>query len=1055
MRRYLKEDEGSTRRLLLAERLAHLFDQYVTYRPRMVLSWQAGDEPEELQAILWRELIEQHGASHFAARCQQFMEQTDDEKLRAALPSRLCLMGGPGLPPLFLQMLGRIGQLIPTHVFSFTVCKEYFADALPLPAVAPPGQKADPEDLLPEMGEGVHPLLVSLGNVGADYQHLLEMIGDYEEGPAEFRHSTNATVLGTLQNQLIDQSPGEANVPEVLAGIETDDSITVDSCHSRLREVETLHDRLLSWFAADPSMRPEDVVVLAPQIEEYSPLISAVFSARSRATSEKREPHIPFRIADRSEKHTNAAARALLLALSLLRGRFKASEVLDLLQLAPVRKRYEIESASLERLGRWISEAGIRWGVDAAHRKAFSLPEDDANTWRFGLRRLLLGFALPDDGEQLWQEVVPFDDVAARDLPLLGRLCDFCARLFVLRERLQSAGPEGLTLGEWSNFLSELAEALIADADDGEWDATSVRTALFDMNERRQAVALANASDLEVKDEEPVQRLGLAGISHLLEQELDASRPSTDFLAGGVTFCALLPLRTIPFRAVCVLGMNQGQFPRADAHHHLDLIAKNPRRGDRSLRADDRYLFLEVLLAARERLSLSYVGHSVQDNTEKPPSVVLTELSSVIDQMLGGRSVPYLTPRVHPLQPFHPSYFYEAGRASGPRRVSFDQSAYLGAVALSEEPSEVRPFYVADSQGGQRLIEEGPGEARWGKQVEVSLASLVTFWKDPSAAYLAARGVRLNDEIDQVEDREPVLESALARFIIGDRTLKELERGGTPRTDIALRRGDLPIGQGGPVLLHTVKQVAQDILASTASHREQAALEPVPVALEFEAKLSAHLSEFAEQKALAQAGELADWPERIVLSGVIDKLYGKVRLEMSYGQETVGRVISLWIHHLVACAATEQTQVEHSVLVTRGATWDNENSKELVLEAVEPQAARRLLAELSVLSLLGRLVPLRFFAGASFEYLTSLHKPLRGVSEEEKVPKAFERARSSLQPNVNYSRGTNAVTELFRGEDPLGAQGAHEDELAELPFARLAAHIFGPFLAARLEEAKS
>ena len=628
-------------------------------------------------------------------------------------------------------MIGRIGQVVPAHVFSFSICEEYFADAHPL------------DDPLPDVGEGLHPLLISLGKVGADYQHLLEMIGDYQEGPAQFRPAKASTVLGALQQSLVEGRRELVGADKVRAalqkGARQDDSITVDSCHSPLREVEVLHDRLLSWFAGDPTLRAEDVVVLAPNIEEYSPLISAVFSARAGE-----RPHIPFRIADRSEKHTNAAARAFLLALSVLRGRVKASEVLDLLQLSPVRARYGIEGPDLERIGRWVHEAGIRWGIDGEHRAEFGLPNDDANTWRFGLRRMLLGYALPDDGAQLWEGTVPLDQIAVADLDLVGRLCDFCENLFHLRLRLERAGEPGLSPAAWVSFLGDLVDVVLADGSDEEWDTGAVRKAVHQIGERAERI-------LSIQQGEATPaRLGVRGLAHLLEAELDASRPSTDFLAGGVTFCALLPLRTIPFRAVCVLGLNQGEFPRTDSHHQLDLMAWSPKRGDRSLRADDRYLFLEVILAARERLSLSYVGRSVQDNTEKPPSVVLSELGAVVDDFVRLKSADgtprsFLEPRAHPLQPFHPDYF----RESAPGLTSFDQNAYQGARALVTEPQEVRAFFSANAAS----VTSDEAE------VELSLDQLVRFWKDPTKAFLEARGVRIADDITEVEDREPVMET--------------------------------------------------------------------------------------------------------------------------------------------------------------------------------------------------------------------------------------------------------------------------------------------------------
>jgi exodeoxyribonuclease V gamma subunit len=1018
---YLKDDIDQSKRLLLAERLAHLFDQYVTYRPKMVLGWQAGEDAENFQAILWRELCAELGSAHFAARCHRFMNDLSEQELKEALPSRLSLMGGPGLPPLFLQMFGRISRVIPCHLFSFSVCGEYFADAHPL---------GDP---LPDVGVGLHPLLISMGRVGADYQHLLEMIGGYQEGEARFVPPPSASVLGVLQRSLMDGHAEfqwtEEERARVLSGLADDTSITVDSCHSPLREVEVLHDRLLSWFEADPTLRPEDVVVLAPEIETYSPLISAVFSARAGE-----EPKIPFRIADRSEKFTNPAARALLLSFTVLRGRFKASEVLDLLQLGPVRSRYEIESADLERLARWVSEAGIRWGADGQHKAEFGVPADDLNSWRFGLRRLLLGFALPDDGRQLWEEIVPFDAVAVGDLELVGKLCTFCEKLFSLRQRLSQAGPAGLSPSGWGLFLTDLIDAALGeplpggDSVEETWDTGAVRTVVGELVERAQE----SFSLVESAREE--ERFGARALYHLLSAELENRRPSTDFLAGGVTFCALLPLRTIPFRAVCVLGLNQGDFPRTDRHHQLDLMARDPKRGDRSLRADDRYLFLEVLLAARERLALSYVGRSVQDNTRIPPSVVVTELSSVLFGLLKQEpeALPFLTPTEHPLQPFHPEYFSDQREKRGRRElVSLDPEMYRAALALRGEQKDPVPFFA-------RLETVKPSEG----ETEITLDQLVRFWKGPTHAFFEARGVRIADELEEVEDREPVVETGLERYIVGDRLLSQRFRGEPLRQDIELRRGALPVGAGGRVLLQNVAQASNEIFNVASVYQQERVREPRTLTLVWEQMLLDPCLGARLERPLS----------RIVLTGALDQIFGRVRLETSYGQLNTSRKMGLWLRHLAACAAG--LEISHSVLVVRGGPRSPEGVEKFVLAALEPAQAKSLLGTLCGLSVLGRLTPLRFFPEASEKYFECLTNPPSKLGEDETVPFALEEARKVLLPSRMSPRPDTILHELYRGADPLGVLDGEmrplvsESELSELPFARLAETFFAPLLRA-------
>ena len=483
-----------------------------------------------------------------------------------------------------------------------------------------------------------------------------------------------------------------------------------------------------------------------------------------------------------------------------------------------------------------------------------------------------------------------------------------------------------------------------------------------------------------------------------------------------------------------MLGLNQGEFPRTDPHHQLDLMASDPRRGDRSLRADDRYLFLEVLLAAREKLSLSYVGRSVQDNTRVPPSVVVTELSAVVEQFLGrdASELPFLTPTEHPLQPFHADYFSEEPVLRGLRPLaSLDRDMYRAAEALLGESREPVPFFTP-------LDVVTPEEG----EVELTLEQLVRFWKGPTQAFFEARGVRISDDLPEVEDREPVIETGLGRYIVGDRLLSQRFRGEPLRPDIELGRGELPIGAGGRVLLQNVAQASNEIFSRAASFQEGALTEPRAIVLVW--------NELALESCFG-ARLLRPLP-RVVLSGSVDQMFGTVRLETSYGQLNTNRKLALWLRHLAACAAG--LEISQSALVVRGSPRSPEGVETFVLRAVEREKAKDLLGILCGLSVLGRSVPLRFFPEASEKYFQMLQSAPKKLREEEIVPAAFEEARKSLVPGKGSGRPLTLLAELYRGTDPLGVLGASgrplfdASELSEQPFARLAETLFGPLLRA-------
>ncbi len=1044
---HLKDDTDGSRRLLLAERLAYLFDQYITYRPQLILSWDKESSPQQLQGRIWKRLRARCPGEHFAQRCGRYLKELSDQQLAAVLPERISVFGGPGLPPLFLEMLARIARVIPVHVFSLTVCQHYFYDAT---------ASREQEPLL--QGTAIHPLLASMGQVGGDYQYLLEGLGTYHEGPARFiprlpstsslsalsarartvvsrakgrgadpsaqlslfdnpvaaeatlsseqpssvasSGSSSNTLLARLQQSLLE---GQLSAPSTSTSLAGDTSISIDICHSRLREVETLHDRLLGWFSEDPSLRPEDIAVFAPDIEKYSSLVDAIFSARAGE-----RPLIPYRIFDRSYRHEDPAARALLLGLQLLKSRFKVGDVLDLLQLEPVRARYTISTNDLQRLSSWFRGAYIRCNVDSQHRKLWQLPQDDETTWRFGLRRLLLGYSLEDDGAQIYRSTVPYDDVTVGDGPLLGRLCELCDRLFGLRDEMLSGGASGLTLEEWTRFLVSLADTLVGEAKEGGWDLGALRQSLFELEERRQLVD--EGRDLNQMD----LRFGHAAIFHLVEEQLKSIRFASDFLSGGVTFCALLPLRNVPFRRVCVLGLNQGEFPRGDNIDPLNLIAQHPLPGDRSLRADDRYIFLELLLSTRETLSLSYVGRSVQDNTVIPPSVVVSELKAAASVLLGGGEV---LSREHPLQPFHFRYFSEGRKRIGP---SFEKNHFLGALALSKKKQSAPPF----------LRETPPLK---NPEPEVALHEMVRFFKDPARVFLRSFGVFLDPEEKTLVEREPTHLDALERYQVGEGLLRKLESRQQVQSEIELRRGALPLGAPGQSELQSLLEAARSILAQGAALRGAHPPLVRTIDLELKAEVSAQLRELLPLSEVYRAalGKFLDQKRSLVLSGSCSGLFGSLRVLQAFGKPNAKRKLTLWIEHLALCATWPEFR--GSVLVSKKDAGPS--ATVYTLGAVPQGVARSSLGDLVALYYVGQQFPLSFFPDASFEFARRVTKKgeLQAV---ELWQGALDAARKLLPQNASFDL-------IYREYDPLSVGSREEGSLDELLFCRLALHLVG------------
>lgn len=974
---YLADDPHGLKRFLLAERIANAFDQYAVYRPELVLSWEGG-APGGWQAELWRALVARHGPGHVAARARRFFDAwAAPGALPVNLPRRISVFGVSALPPLYVQVLGAAAQRMEIHLFQLSPSREYWAEVRSRKEALRARARAgafDGDDAEP--GDDTR-LLGSLGRAGRDFQRVLEAHVDYvEDGRDLYRDPGADSLLHALQSDILALRAADGKESERRAVAVGDASLGVVSCHGPMREVEILRDQLLALFDADPTLEPRDVVVMTPDIDAYAPLVDAVFGL-----SPWEAGYVPYRIADRSLRAASPVAEAFLAALALMQGRMKASEVLDLLQLAPVRERFGIDADEVEELGRWVHACGVRWGIDARDRAAHGQPALAENTWRFGFERLLLGYAMPRRGSTLFEGRLPQEDVEGGAADAVGRLIELGERLFTWKERL--AAPR--TLGAWQAVLGELLEDLLATPEREAYQLAQLRDALAELASR------AGAADFE----EPVH---LELVCELLARRFESERSAHDFLAGGVTFCAMLPMRSIPFRVVVLLGMNDDGFPRKSTAPDFDLVQASPRLGDRSLGDEDRYLFLEALLSARERFIVSYVGRGIRDNEVRPPSVVLGELlDAVADGFQGAPAVVE-----HPLQPFSPRYFDGAD----PRLFSYASAEAGGARELVSGGHAEAPFQRA------ALPDAGSGP--------VDVDALARFFENPAKALLVERlGLYLSDEPMLVEDREPMEVDALEHWRIGDDLFRPaLDGQALPALLEASRAsGVLPLGVPGKLFFD---RLAGEVAAVAGAARR-----------------------WIEGERLETL--VLDFPvegERVI--GTLAGVWPSAQVRAQFSRLKPKNEVSMWVRHLALACVAPAGHPRRSVVV--GRALEGGAVAERVFRAVPAAEARSLLAQLIRIYRLGQRAPVPLFPASARAYMGELAK-----GEDAALDAARERF-APPDPSRKYPESEEAyVAQLFRGADPLDPAFRAVPDLDVPSFGELSRLVFGPLLAS-LEE---
>ncbi|MBC7456565.1 MAG: exodeoxyribonuclease V subunit gamma [Massilia sp.] len=807
--RHFLGDGDPERRLQLAERLADLFDQYQVYRADWLEDWASGRDvlrcprgetvalPREQrwQAQLWRAV----NASLAAPLRQSGRASIHREFVRASesgtapvgtLPRRVVLFGMSALPYQTLQAVAALARHCQVLLAVPNPCQFYWGDIIDGHALLKAQRRRQParngidraEVPIEDMHSHSHPLLASWGRQGRDFVRMLDEFdsdgvvqGHLEKMRVDlFSEGEGDTLLGQVQAAVRDLRPLDEHAHGAPAA--NDRSIEFHFAHSAQREVEVLHDQLLSWFAAGagagaasmsasaPPLRPRDVVVMVPDIESFSAAIHAVFGQHKRSDAR----FIPFEIGDVKDRSVNPLLVALEWLLRLPQQRRRQSEVRVLLDVPALAARFGLPEDDLPTLGQWIEGASVRWGLDQAHRDGLGLGSaGEQNAWIFGVRRMLLGYA--SGAGAPFHGIEPYAEVGGLDAALAGSLAQLIETLLAWRASLAQAR----TPADWGAQARALLAAFFDAADEGD------RLTLAQLHDALQCW-LETCESAEFAETVPLAVLHEAWLGGLDEPTLNHQ-----FVSGGVTFCSLMPMRAVPFRVVCLLGMNDGDFPRRAPQADFDLLtlAGMARPGDRARRDDDRYLMLEAVLAARDKLYISWVGRNVRDNSVQPASVLVSQLR---DYLAAGWSLNLdaLTTE-HALQPFSRRYFEQGGL---PTYAGEWRAAHADAEAEADQDSALPPFELESD-------------------FRLKLGELATFLRQPARNFFRRRlGVWFADATALGQDDEPFALNALERYVLEDSLLED---SGAPealdkvRASLAeraarlVREGVLPIGLAG------------------------------------------------------------------------------------------------------------------------------------------------------------------------------------------------------------------------------------------------------------------
>ncbi|WP_438395958.1 exodeoxyribonuclease V subunit gamma [Caballeronia sp. DA-9] len=964
LRAYLDAADDSMR-YELARRIATVFDHYLTYRPEWLLHWQAGGsilaaaggaleangprlpnasaiqrEDERWQAGLWRALLadlaQDTGARDPTPPAYTFLTESPkldlDAVMKAEWPERVSVFALPTMPPLHIALLRELSRWIDVRVYAINPCREFWFDIVSEARV----EQLELAGKL-DFQEVGHPLLAEWGRQTQAQLHMLHELTESAASreASHFEHNATPTWLAHVQNAILDLGEPVAPDHALEPGIE------IHVCHSLSRQLEVLHDRLLGWFDQIEGLQPSDVLVAFPDLAAAGPLIDGVFgTSPAGAAGERRR--IPYRITGLPPSQANPVARVLLEWLALPERSVGAPELIEWLRVDAVAARYGIDSVALETAQTWLAAAGARRGLAPSAVSGADVPAA-RHTFSDALTRLFLGYALPDGGAPV-DEWLPVEGANGSDSELLGRLTRFIDDIDAFAESVAISRTPSAWTQTLLEALTQFFDAGLPFADSVADVRATLDSLMLSMNE--------GAAETEISAD--VLRTALADALD------DAARGGVPW--GGVTFSSLTSLRGLPYRVICLLGMDDGMLPSLARADEFDLMASFGKLGDRQRRDDERNLFLDLLLSARDRLMIAYTGRSIRDNATLPPAALIDELLDHLAETVAGKGA---SPKEleaarsrfvfeHPLQPFAPEYFSEPLFTYEPERAELARTLALGRT----EPA-VRFFSVPLP----------PEDAE-----PVTFDDFERFWRHPARAILRDRlGIALFDAETELGDTEPFELEYPGRSALADRVLPSLLALTPDGESRALERArrvaraspEMPGGATGGVWqsreIGALHSLANRVRIATGEGAAR-----LPYSLDIKPRWpNAEL--FGRHDSALQADAL----QPIQLHGTLNLLTDEGQIIYRYDVPRARDYLSAWLAHLAYCAVLPDGP--------RRTVWHGRGAQSSGFELTPVTDPHSHLATLAALYRAGRRLPLRFFPKTAWTWVAESESKAQGV----------------------------------------------------------------------------
>lgn len=951
----------------LSEKISRLFKEYQIFRPEWILLWEENENESGWQSFLWNRLAKKLELDSLVKSAHKIMNEfQEDDKILKKLPKRISVFGIFSLPKIYLDSLNFFSKTCEVNLYLLNPCMEYWGEILSEKKIDRIKRKSDETNLYLDPGNS---LLASFGETGKVF---FDILNEYEINRFDdfFISPMETSILSCIQYSILNLFNYSNKEKFKISSF--DKSVRIHSCHSPMREMEILKDNILYVLDSDDQIEISDIIVMIPDIEKYSPYIKAVFG---RTNDDKK---IPFSIADRSAKSENKGLDCFFGILGIFISRFEASLVVDLLEDKIIHEKFGLNEKSVEKIKKWVFDLRISWGLDSEFKKNMNFSQDNSGTWKKGLDILCLGHALSPDSNICFSSLFPLVEIDSSDQEALSGLMEF---YFKIKKYYEIIKGNSYFVSEWVEILTGLCDDFLFFENKNEFDFINLKKIFTDLKEE----ALDSKSQIKVPFSVMYQRI---------EKLMSSPSSGYGFLDGRLTFCAMLPMRSIPFQMIAVCGLNEGDFPRSYFPPDFDLMAKFPRKGDRHIRDDDKYLFLETIISARKYLYLSYIGNDIKTDSIIPPSSVLSELTDYIqDNFISDKDIIKQITRNHFAPSFSSAYF----KFDNPLEADSNDSIFSYSkrfMELSKDIfSEEKTSFVFNDEPLKR-DEESSSEF-------IDINSITGFFKNPQRFYLKINSIETGTDFEFFEDREIFNPDGLLNYLISNDLFNMFLEGNEEDICqmILKSRNMLPYGKTGIIYYNKLKEEILYFLSMLKTYLIN--MKKISLDVNF---------------------------ENTRVKGSIDLYDGDIVL-FRYGKIKPVNIIELWIKHNFALFSENNDFKNNSIFA--GA----EKNLFTILKFNEVEKNKEYLENLISLYQKGSITPLCFDPDLSYDYANSINEIIKknqGSITDEIREEELLKIKNRIE-SANSFKDYSLIEKNFRGLDFINNDFAKVAETVLLP----------------------